>query len=222
MGLVGDGVLGVWHGIAPGMERKFDDWYNTEHNAERVAIEGFLRARRYINLRRGRRYFCRYDVEDVSVLGSRAYLDALDNPTPRSRSNFPHYRNTLRGAFRVVERHGRGDGGYVLSCRFPETGLSSEAASPEAGLAELADQLLESPVVTCVERWEVEPAVTAIASQEKALRKAADESPGRVYLIDGSDPDGIEAALDAVPARRALRDAEIDVCKLVFHLARTT
>ena len=44
MGLVGDGVLGVWHGIAPGMERVLDDWYNDEHNEERVAIDGFLRA----------------------------------------------------------------------------------------------------------------------------------------------------------------------------------
>ena len=94
MGLVGDGVLGVWHGIAPGMERVLDDWYNDEHNEERVAIDGFLRARRYVNLRRGRRYFCRYDVVDVAVLGSPDYLAALNSPSPRSRSNFPHYRNT--------------------------------------------------------------------------------------------------------------------------------
>ena len=214
MGLVGNGALGVWHGIAPGTERGFDDWYNTEHNAERVAIDGFLRARRYTNLRHGRRYFCRYDVEDVRVLGSAAYLDALNNPTPRSRSKFPQYRNTLRGAYRIVERQGRGDGGYVLSCR-----LADDERDYASGLQELAAQLIASPVVPRVERWEVDPAVTTITSEEKSLRKGSDAFPHRVLLIDGTDPDALEAALESAPARTAIDSAEIDVCKLVFHLA---
>jgi len=215
MRLVGNGVLGVWHGIAPGAERGFDDWYNTEHNAERVAIDGFLRARRYINLRHGRRYFCRYDVENVSVLGSPPYLHALNNPTPRSRKKFPFYRNTLRGAYRVVERQGWGDGGYVLSCRF----ASGEDSDPEA-LRALTSQLLAKPAVTTVELWEVDPEVTTITSEEKALRNTGDSFPQRVLMIDGTDPDALEAALESSPARTALDTAEIDVCKLVFHLTK--
>lgn len=215
MGLVGNGVLGVWHGVAPGTEADFDDWYNTEHNAERVAIDGFLRARRYVNMRQGRRYFCRYDVEDVSVLGSQAYLSALNNPTPRSREMFPLYRDTLRGAFRVVMRQGWGDGGYVLSCRF----AADEDGDPTA-LRELAVQLLEQPVVGTVELWEVDPAVTTITSQEKVLRKASDLFPQRVLVIDGTDPDALEAALGSCPGRQALDKAEIDVCKLVYHLTK--
>lgn len=220
MALVGNGVLGVWHGISPGMERAVDDWYNTEHNAERVAIDGFLRARRYINLRRGRRYFCRYDVEDVSVLGSPAYLDAVDNPTARSRSNFPHYRNTLRGAYRISERHGWGDGGYILSCRLPQAGNDAGAAAPRPDLTELSTQLLQNPAVTSTELWDIDPAVTTIGSKEKALRKSVDRFPSRVLLIDGTDPEDLEAALEAAPARHALDAAEIDVCKLVYHLAK--
>lgn len=215
MGLVGNGALGVWHGIAPGTERAFDDWYNAEHNSERVGIEGFLRARRYINLRRGRRYFCRYDVADVSVLGSPAYLDALNNPTPRSRSKFPQYRNTLRGAYRIVDRWGTGDGGYVLSCRFADAEDGDTVA-----LSDLAAQLLARPVVTTIERWEVDPSVTTITSEEKKLRTASDAFPYQVLLIDGTDPDALEDALEAAPAQSALGTAEIDVCKLVYHLAR--
>ncbi len=218
MAVAGNGVLGVWHGIAPGSERVFDDWYNTEHHAERVAIDGFFRARRYINLRRGRRYFCRYDVQDVSVLGSPAYLSALDNPTPGSRSIFPRYRHTLRGAYRVVARRGWGDGGYVVSCRFADDG--ENAANLTYALEQLAAKLLQKPAVTSIEQWEVDPEITTITSEEKFLRKALDAFPARVLIVDGSDPDALEAALEAAPDRHALDGAEIDICKLVYQLTK--
>ncbi|HEX7074115.1 MAG TPA: hypothetical protein VF226_08755 [Hyphomicrobiaceae bacterium] len=218
MALVGSGVLGVWHGVAPGMERMFDDWYNAEHHAERIGIDGFLRGRRYINLRHGRRYFCRYDVEDVSVLASPAYLAALNNPTERSRRKLPHFRSTLRGAYRVTKRHGWADGGYAVVCRFGQAG--DDGADPGPAIEEFTAHVLDKPAVTAVEYWEVEPEVTNIASEEKFLRKALDIFPARVLVIDGSDPDAMEAAIEAAPHRHALDGAEMDFCKLVYHAAK--
>lgn len=218
MTLVGNGVLGVWHGVAPGMERMIDDWYNIEHHAERIGIDGFLRGRRYINLRHGRRYFCRYDVEDVSVLGRPAYLAALNTPTARSRSKLPHFRSTLRGAYRVARRHGWADGGYVIVFRFEEADDNSAEAG--AALEEFTAGLLEKPAVTSVERWEVEPEVTNIASEEKFLRNALDTFPQRVLVIDGTDPDAMEAAIEGAPHRDALDGAEMDFCKLVYHASK--
>ena len=114
-----------------------------------------------------------------------------------------------------MERLGWGDGGYVVCCRL---GHGSDA-SP-AQISELADQLLESPAVTSVEHWLVDPAVTTITTREKALRMMADAFPDQVLVIDGSDPDAIEAALHQAPAAPAVEDAEVDVCKLVLHLAK--
>ena len=216
MQLLGNGVLGVWHSVVPGKERLVDNWYNEEHNAERVAIDGFLRARRYINLRRGRHYFCRYDVTDVSVLGSRAYLSALDNPSERSLAIFPYYRDTLRGVFRLSFRDGFGDGGYVMACRFPlEDSVSADT------VAEIGQTLLRQSVMTRAEVWTVDTGMSTITTKEKALRRAVDRFPHTVLVLDGSDPEQMEEALHGISNRAVLEAAEIDICKLVLHLPRS-
>ena len=217
MALLGNGALGVWHGIAAGQERTVDDWYNDEHNAERVAIDGFLRARRYVNVGQGRRYFSRYDTSTVSVLGSPDYLKALDNPSERSRANFPLYRDTLRGAYRVTARQGFADGGFTLVGRF----FADDVPSVDA-LNALAGQLLSQPPVTRTEIWDVDAAITSITTQEKTLRKAAENFPTRVLLVDGSDPATLRETLQAAPARDITSGAEIDTYKLVLHLAKDT
>ncbi|MER3403797.1 MAG: hypothetical protein C4289_00305 [Chloroflexota bacterium] len=61
------GVLGIWHGIAPGAEWEVEDWYGRQHHAERLAIPGFLKARRYRALGEGPRIFSRYDLSEAAV-----------------------------------------------------------------------------------------------------------------------------------------------------------
>ena len=48
MPLAGKGMLMTTMDIAPEHEAEFNEWYEREHIAERVAIEGFMEARRYI------------------------------------------------------------------------------------------------------------------------------------------------------------------------------
>ena len=57
----------------PAMEEEFNAWYDTEHVPERLAVPGFLSARRFVNLDGHPRYLAMYDLERVEVLDSDAY-----------------------------------------------------------------------------------------------------------------------------------------------------
>jgi hypothetical protein len=202
--------------VAEGQEQNVDVWYDREHHAERISIPGFLRARRYVNLGQGLRYFSRYDVRDVGVLASAPYLAALDAPSPWSQRMFPHYRDTVRGAFKVQGRRGPADGGIVATLRFSADPL--EAGSTAAGAsAPLLDALAEAPGVLRAEAWAVDVPVTSAPTREKALRTAPDARPAWVLVIDGSSAGALQAALNRAVPEPMRNKAAIDLLQLVFH-----
>jgi hypothetical protein len=71
----------------PAMEEEFNAWYDTEHLPERLAIPGFLSARRWVaELDPGQgKHLATYELESPAVLGSAPYLARFRNPTPWSR-----------------------------------------------------------------------------------------------------------------------------------------
>lgn len=58
----------------PGCDGEFNDWANLEHIPERQRITGFRTALRFENRSASPRYLAIYDLEDLSVLKSPAYL----------------------------------------------------------------------------------------------------------------------------------------------------
>lgn len=212
----GAGALGVWHGVVGEHQREAEDWYNREHHAERVAIAGFLRARRYVNQGTGPRYFSRYDVGDVSVLASPGYLSALDNPSPWSQKIFPHYRNTVRGAFVVSSRAGEADGGYLVSLRFGDGARALDAALA-AALRDALPKLTRCIGVLGVELWQCDAGVTTYRSKEKQLRGEGEPFPAAALLVDASRPDlAADAVAEVLPAN-LLATAAVDTYQLVFQ-----
>jgi hypothetical protein len=211
MEVTGKGALGVWHGVTGPQQREVEEWYNREHHAERVAIPGFLRARRYVNRGAGLRYFSRYDTVDSGVLGSTAYLHALNNPSPWSQKIFPHYRGTVRGAFDVVGRFGTAEGGYLTSLRFDE-----DVAPASDELLDLARQLAGQHGVLSAEVWRIDRAATTQPTREKALRATKEFFPAQALLIDASAPEFAAEALSVLAGDTA-RSAVTDVYQLVFQ-----
>jgi hypothetical protein len=59
-----------------------------------------------------------YEVRDLQVLTSEAYLSRLDNPTPWTRRMMPSYRGMSRGLCAVVGSFGYGQGGTAALIRF--------------------------------------------------------------------------------------------------------
>ena len=212
----GAGALGVWHGVAEGQEQAVDHWYDREHHAERIAVSGFLRARRYVNLGRGLRYFSRYDVADVGVLASAPYLAALDSPSPWSQRMFPHYRGTVRGAFEVKGRRGTADGGVIATLRF-----AADPAETDAAFMAAAEPLLGALAATSgvlrAEAWLIDSAITSTRTTEKALRTAPDAWPARALVIDGSSAEALRAALAQVVPAPMHGSVAVDLMQLVFH-----
>jgi hypothetical protein len=72
----GDGLLLVAIDVDPRHEAELNRWYDEEHIAERMAIPGFLRARRFVAVEGRPRYLALYDLASPAVLESAAYLHA--------------------------------------------------------------------------------------------------------------------------------------------------
>ncbi len=174
-----------------GFEPSFDDWYDRQHHLERVNISGFARARRYLNLDAGPRYFSRYDVDDAAVLASTPYLHALNKPTEWTRTLMPRYRDTTRAVFRFVAGAGDADGGELVTLRFAGDDADALHAFGRRELAALAT----APGVLRVEIWQADSAVSTLRTEEKKLRGTTDNVVAQAILVEGSNIDRLTDAV---------------------------
>jgi hypothetical protein len=104
-----------------------DDWHSHEHLPERLAIPGFRRGSRWTALTGGPAYFVLYEVGELGVLSSPAYLARLNHPSPWTARIMPSYRGMRRGLCEIVARAGHGLGGFSLLLRF-DVGADDQVA----------------------------------------------------------------------------------------------
>src|ERR1700729_3617428 len=82
MPIAGKGMLLTSMDIDAAHEAEFNRWYDREHLEERVAIEGFVEARRYVAVEGSMpKYLSIYSTETFEVLDSPASRKALANQT---------------------------------------------------------------------------------------------------------------------------------------------
>jgi hypothetical protein len=110
MPLAGKGMLLTSMDVDPSHESDFNRWYDREHLRERVAIEGFLEARRYVAHRANPKYLCLYSTTAPEVLDSPAYRAALSHPTDWSKTNLARFKNMIRAIARITISRGEGRG----------------------------------------------------------------------------------------------------------------
>lgn len=110
MPLHGTGMLLTSMDVDEAHEGDFNRWYDREHLVERVAIEGFLEARRYVAHAAGPKYLSLYSTLDFEVLTSDAYRTALANQTAWSKQNIARFRNMIRAVARITVSRGTGRG----------------------------------------------------------------------------------------------------------------
>jgi hypothetical protein len=72
-----NGLLLFITDIDPKNEDDFNRWYEEEHLAERMAIPGFVAARRFQAVEGSPKYLAIYDLESPDVLQSAPYLHAV-------------------------------------------------------------------------------------------------------------------------------------------------
>jgi len=210
------GLLAIWHDVEAGFEPSFDDWYDRQHHLERVNVPGFARARRYLNLGGGPRYFSRYDVDDALVLASTPYLDALNNPTEWTRRLMPRYRNTTRAVFHFVAGAGGAEGGELVTLRLRGDDPDATRAFGSDEMAALAT----APGVLRSEVWNTDTAVSTLRSEETKLRATEDHGVGQAILVEGSNVDRVTDAVarHLLPFLGAV--AVIDRYRMVYRLQK--
>lgn len=146
-GLWGEALLALWGNGDPAQDDGFNDWYTHEHLPERIAIPGFLRARRYVADLPGPpptwRYFTLYETSSLAVLRSPRYLHALDNPTPGTRRYMTLMAELARTVCQVVHSAGKGgEGGNLAFVEF----------APASGADDLVPWIVSTLVSRMVER----------------------------------------------------------------------
>ena len=121
MPMAGKGMLLTSMNVDPAHDAEFNRWYDREHLEERVAIPGFLEARRYVAHQGNPKYLSLYSTETFEVLDSPAYRIALANQTAWSKTNIARFKNMIRGVARITVSHGTGRGAALGIIRLRPT-----------------------------------------------------------------------------------------------------
>ena len=127
MPLAGKGMLLTSMDIDAADDEDFNRWYDREHLEERVAIEGFIEARRYVAHSGSPKYLCLYSTETIEVLDSPAYRARLANSTDWSKKSMARFKNMIRAVARITISRGQGRGAVLGIIRLRPVAGSEEA-----------------------------------------------------------------------------------------------
>ncbi len=191
MPLAGKGMLITSMDVDAADDQEFNVWYDREHLAERVAIDGFLEARRWIAVEASPKYFCTYSTAAFEDLSSPAYKKALANQTAWSTKNISSFKNMIRAVGRITASRGQGRGGALCVVRLRPGAESAEALRTK--LRELMDPGM-LPGIISMHLIESDPQLS------KSLTEPDKPNPGAgdwFLLIEGTDTSAVRALADA-------------------------
>jgi hypothetical protein len=192
MPLAGKGMLLTSMDIDPANEAEFNRWYDREHLEERVAIDGFLEARRYVAHEGHPKYLSLYSTETFDVLDSPAYRNALASQTDWSKANIARFKNMIRAVARITISRGQGRGaalGIVRLRPFAEGEDKLRTALREKLDPEKSDGIVSMHLI------ESDPALSKPITNDPSV-----PNPGAgdwFVLIDGTHVNAISTAIAA-------------------------
>jgi len=76
----GRGIFLVDVDIDAQHDKEFNEWYNTEHLPELLAVPGILAAARYVALKGGPKYLACYELDNVAVMRTPAFTNRPRTP----------------------------------------------------------------------------------------------------------------------------------------------
>jgi hypothetical protein len=203
------GILAIFNNVAPGRESEFEEWFQHEHLAERIALPGFLIGRRHEAVSGQPRYFNFYLTQSAQVLKSAAYLGRLDQPTPMTRTVMSAiFKDMIRTVCHRTFRRGAMRGIGVVAVRFGER-------PDEAALQATIERLMRDRAVACGEIWRAADPREFPVSEEERLR-GGDRKIEACLLVETlrvPDAEKIAAALAGEFPR-----AEIGVYRLLCEI----
>ena len=176
--------------IDPSDEAEFNRWYDREHLEERVAIDGFLEARRYVAHEGSPKYLCLYSTATFEVLDSPAYRAKLANPTDWSKKTMARFKNMVRAVARITISCGQGRGAALGILR-----LRPSIGTEDRLRAELRQKLDPGQLdgIISMHLIESDPTLSKPLTDDRSA-----SNPGAAdwfVLIDGTHVDATSAAI---------------------------
>ena len=218
MPLAGKGMLLTSMDVDAADEAEFNRWYDSEHLEERVAIAGFLEARRYIAHahKANPKYLCLYSTQTIEVLDSPAYRARLASPTEWSKKTMACFKNMIRAVARITYSRGNGRGAALGVVR-----LRPASGSEDALRAEVKSKLDPADLdgIISMHLIESDPALSGPTNEIPSAGAGAGDW---FVLIDGTSASAISATLaarfSAAPAHAA--QVSSGIYDLMWDLAK--
>ena len=215
MPMAGKGMLLTSMNIDATHEAEFNRWYDREHLEERVAIAGFLEARRYVAHDGNPKYLSLYSTETFEVLDSPAYRTALSNQTAWSKANIARFQNMIRAVARITISRGTGRGAALGIVRLRPAGGEDQL---RAALREQLDPVDLDGIIS-MHLIESDPALSKPITDDPSA-----PNPGAgdwFVLIDATDVSTVPAAAARILDNAALKPLVISsgVYRLMWDIA---
>jgi hypothetical protein len=218
MPLAGKGMLLTSMDIDTADEADFNRWYDREHLEERVAIDGFLEARRYVAHEGKPKYLSLYSTATFEVLDSPVYRTALANQTAWSKANIARFKNMIRGVARITVSRGTGRGAALGIIRLRPPGDGKDRLRES-----LRDRLDPAKLdgIIALHLIENDPALS-----KPLTSGASDATQGAgdwFVLIDATDVDAIPPAVALVADNAACKPLVVSSgsYRLLWDLAKS-
>lgn len=216
MPLAGKGMLLTSMDIDPSDEGEFNRWYDREHLEERVAIPGFLEARRYVAHDGKPKYLSLYSTETFEVLDSPAYRTALANQTAWSKANIARFKNMIRAVARITLSRGQGRGAALGIVRLRPVDKDKLRTA-------LRDQLEPGKLegIISMHLLESDPSLSKPITDDPS---APNPGAGDWFaLIDGTDVKAVSGAITARLGDATIKSAVIStgLYHLMWDLAKS-
>jgi hypothetical protein len=207
------GILAIWHDLDDAFAQRYESWLVSEHIPERLAVPGFLEARRYEAVLGSPRFFISYQVASPQVLASPEYLARLASPTPQTREVMGGFRNMLRTACSLAHRS---PGGALGGCAVAAFVEHPSVVDDEA-LLKGAAQLERDPSVIGVQVWKPEAGPASAASSEAKLRPGGDRSIAAALVVDVLREEDGPALAEVLPwiIRRSTKKSATDELRIL-------
>ena len=204
MPIAGKGMLLTSMNVDAIHDAEFNRWYDREHLEERVAIPGFLEARRYVAHDGNPKYLSLYSTAEFEVLDSPAYRAALANQTAWSKANIGRFRNMIRAVARITISRGKGRGAWLGIIRLRPGGENAERLR-----STLRDALDPTPLHRIISMHLIEN--DAILSKPLTDKPSATD-PGAgdwFVLIDATEAKAARSAIGGLTANISMKAAVI-------------
>src|SRR5262249_28757328 len=225
-------------------EPDFNRWYDREHLEERVAIEGFLEARRYVAHETSLKvnsikvspdssveehlftpqkalpqYLFLYSTKTIDVLDGPAYRARLNNPTEWSKKTMAKFKNMIRVVARITVSRGTGRGAVLGILR-----LRPQAGQESALRAALTERLDPAKLDGIISMHMIESDAKLSGPTTEIPAAGGAGASDWFVLVDGTSVNAVGAALavhlsESAPADTLLVSS--GVYQLLWDLAKS-